>query len=415
MDVGNESPGVSIVLGALFLTILLPLILRQARHAWRRLAGAIGLQPMPGGARRGVVGLLQDLGRELLVMGAWMLAAGLPLLILFLGLVSVWPRVALWHPAGADVLRLLVDEGRIQREFMRGVQEDRLDLTFLTLKLGADPNNPAGDAPLGLARSPEMRDLLLERGAPMEGLETQLPPLRMAMLDRDLARYGALLQAGHRRGLARLPNDTTDPWLALAEVDPRTDWLKLGLAHTELRIAASAPGYGGASLRDALLLERPDHPWRALLKQADVPYSLPLAGAHAVPLQPVHPGAQRILDWLDALGRVSGIDGHPDWEWPGARPTEVEDALDLPLTAPRLLRVHARGHTVLAWVAGRGYGNVYTAVLIVARVPQVEDEVLPAEAPDTVAQIPPAAAWRIAGMWAWPPPVASSWRAAVVN
>mgnify|MGYP000923889468 FL=1 len=390
MHIGQGSPWLGVLVGFPFALLMLWITLCLIARLGRCLAAAAGLAALPADAR-GASGLLRNLCRDALGIALFGFFTALSVAVVLAGLMNYVPAVGLTHPWVTRIADFMVDAPKTQSEFKRGLKTGNRPLVELALAIGADPTNRGDSTSLLVTTTdPQMRALLIERGAAVDGLPEQNPPLRNAVDNHDLALFEQLLRAGARRGLEPLPGYPRHLLEWMAEAGYGVEWLEVAIA---TGIDLTGAGYGGASLYDTLSLNAPGGDWWQRLSAAGSRHRLPIDVPQSVP--PDHPAVRHVLAWLQSQGTDVEVAGNPEWELPDARPDD-STWIDVPHTDPEVLSVHGGLGDLLIRVRGTGFGSEQATVVVRVRAVAAESGGLPAEADPTSNNVPN---WRIAAIW----------------
>ena len=392
MHIGQGSPWLAVLVGFPFALLMVWVTLRLIAGFGHHLAAAVGLTSMPAGTR-GATGLLRNLVRDAVGIALFGPISVLSAAMVLAGLMNYLPAVGLVHPYVTGIADYMVDAPKTQRELKRGLKESDRSLVELALAIGADPLNHGDSTSLLVStRDPDMRALLIEHGAPVDGLPEQHAPLRNAVDNHDLELFEQLLRAGARRGLhpdAEYPRHLLE-WMA--ESGYGVEWLDVAIA---AGIDVGGAGYGGASLYDTLSLNAPGGAWWQRLSAAGSRHRLQLEAPQSVTAE--HPGVRHVLAWLQSQGTGVDVAGNPDWELPTARPGD-DTWIDVPHTDPEVISAHGAPGDLLLRVRGIGFGSEPATVVVRVIAMSAESGGLPAEAEaETTQDNPPR--WRVAAIW----------------
>lgn len=391
MQIGEGSPWVGVLVGALFTAILLPLLLRSLGSMLRRLARGASLLMRGKAQWSGLSGMGHKLREELILVVVLGISSVFSSLIFLVSLVNHVPIIGTWPPL-SSVLPLMIDERTLRQELARGIQEQNAGLIQLALTLGADARNPGErQSFLPLLRAPAIRQLLIEHGASPDGLRHQQPPLLQAWERLDFELYDWLLQASaNPNPQLRDPNEHFVVLMARSDPPLPNKWLATLLRHSP-DLNRRAPT--GTTVLDVMTLEqlRPD--WQSMLREAGARHGLLLDRGEELPAE--HPAIGHVRQWLEARGSEDWAEGDERWELPGANASGIY--YFLPVKDMRLSG-RIEGNAALVQASGPAGGGP-------VRTTQVSLRWIQAEAAEPVAEAEPAADlhpdghWRIAGFW----------------
>ena len=395
MHIGEGSPWLGVLLSIPFALLSLWLAIAFLVRLGHGLTAALRLASLPAAARAGAIGRLRSLFRDALGLVLLGLFSALSGAMALAGLMHYKPAIGLAHPYMTLVADSMTDAAKAQRELTRGLKAGNRSLVELALAIGADPSNSGESTSLlEVTTDSALRALLIEQGAPVDGLAGQASPLRVAVDQHDRAFFEQLLRAGARAGLEPSPGYPRHLLEWMAEANFGVEWLDSAIA---AGVDLNAAGYGGASLYDTLSLTAPAGDWWQRLSAAGLQNRLPLHHRQVLPVD--HAGIRHALAWLRAPGTGVDVDGHPDWELPEARP-DASTWIDLPHTDPVVLEVHGLPGDLLIRVRGIGFGSRSATVVVRVIMVVAESGEMPAEADlslTSAAQFPQS--WRVVAIW----------------